>query len=386
MQQSPALWSTPEAHLLRTKPDRPHLYIAPSVLQATARRFLSGFPGLVTYAVKANARDEVLSNLVTAGLDTFDVASVDEMHLIRRTCPRATLHYNNPIRSKGEIVEAIRLGVYSWSVDDMEQLEKLAEVPRECEIAVRFALPVKGAIYDFGKKFGATPDAAVELLKAVAASGRTPALCFHPGTQCTDPEAWTAYIVEAARIAERAGVTIARLNVGGGFPSSRDGDETGGDAGTCPTLEAIFDAIARATKAAFGDNPPVLLCEPGRGMVGEAFTLVTRIKAMKHDGQTVYLNDGIYGGLSECRDIGLTGRVRVVSPEGRIRNGKRSPRVVFGPTCDSLDRLPDGMPVPEDAAEDDYVLFDAMGAYSIAIGTRFNGYGIAEVVTVQRLT
>ena len=48
-----------------------------------------------------------------------------------------------------------------------------------------------------------------------------PSITFHPGTQCTDPAAWASYIREAAVIAERAGVKIARLNVGGGFPSHR---------------------------------------------------------------------------------------------------------------------------------------------------------------------
>ncbi|WP_158971039.1 type III PLP-dependent enzyme [Chachezhania sediminis] len=380
MHHAPALWSTPEAHLRLTTPDRAQMYIAPSVLQATARRFVAGFPGLVTYAVKANARDEVLTNLVAAGLKAFDVASVDEMRLVRRICPSATLHYNNPVRSRAEIAEAIALGVQSWSVDDQGELAKLAPVPEGSEIAVRLALPVKGAAYDFGAKFGATPDAAIDLLKTVAASGRVPALCFHPGTQCTDPGAWTAYIAEAARIAEAAGVRLARLNVGGGFPSSRGADATG------PALETIFDVIGTATGRAFGDDAPELVCEPGRGMVGEAFTLAARIKAMKHDGQTVFLNDGLYGGLSECRDIGLNLRVRVLSPDGTPRRAPTSPRVVFGPTCDSLDRLPDGLPLPSDAAEDDYVLFDGMGAYSIAIGTQFNGYGIGDVVTVAELT
>ena len=36
----------------------------------------------------------------------------------------------------------------------------------------------------------------------------------------------------------------------------------------------------------------------------------------------------------------------------------------------------------EDAAPGDYLLFDGMGAYSIAMSTEFNGYGLREVVTV----
>ena len=105
---------------------------------------------------------------------------------------------------------------------------------------------------------------------------------------------------------------------------------------------------------------------------------------MRAAGATVYLNDGIYGGLADLRDMGLTGRIRTIGPDGAARCGPPRPRVAFGPTCDSLDRLPDGLPLPEDAQPGDYVLFDGMGAYSVAMSTRFNGYGLVDVETVFR--
>lgn len=376
MQQNPALWPDPLTHLKRVQPDRSVLYLSPETLQATARRFHAGFGGLVSYAVKANARAEVLCNLAAAGLRTFDVASPAEMAAVRAVLGDAVLHYNNPVRSEGEVAQGIARGVDSWSVDDGAELEKLLEVPRTAEIAVRFALPVRGAAYDFGAKFGATPDAAVALLWRVAQLGFRPSLCFHPGTQCRDPGAWTQYIAAAAQIAGRAGVTIARLNVGGGFAAHRTGP--------APDLSAVFDAIRAAVQKEFGQRAPQLICEPGRAMVAEAFSLATRIKSMRDAGRTVFLNDGIYGGLADFRDMGVTGRIRVVSPEGVQRSGPASPRVVFGPTCDSLDRLPDGLALPENARMGDYLLFDGMGAYSVAMSTDFNGYGLRDVVTVRR--
>jgi ornithine decarboxylase len=60
--------------------------------------------------------------------------------------------------------------------------------------------------------------------------------------------------------------------------------------------------------------------------------------------------------------------------------------VVFGPTCDSLDRLPDGLPLPADSQTGDYVLFPGLGAYSSAMSTQFNGYGLSDVATVIELS
>ncbi|MCB1365242.1 MAG: alanine racemase [Rhodobacteraceae bacterium] len=376
MQHPLSSWNDTAAHVGRTRPDHPVLYFLPARLQASALRFVAGFPGLVSYAVKANDRAEVLANLAAAGVGAFDVASPAEMRAVRAAAPRAVLHYNNPVRSVAEVGDGVAAGVASWSVDDAGELDKLSAVPRGHEIAVRFAIPVKGAAYDFGAKFGTTPEDAAGLLRRVAAAGWTPALCFHPGTQCEDAGAWARYIEAAARIAGRAGVRIARLNVGGGFAAHRHG--------TAPDLEHVFAVIGAAARRAFGADAPALVCEPGRALVAEAFTLATRIKGMRAAGATVYLNDGIYGGLADLRDMGLTGRIRTIGPDGAARCGPPRPRVAFGPTCDSLDRLPDGLPLPEDAQPGDYVLFDGMGAYSVAMSTRFNGYGLVDVETVFR--
>ncbi len=369
-------WPTPAAHLIKHKPDEVMFYFAPVVLDETARRFLNGFPGLVTYAVKANPGSEVLANLVAAGVTAFDVASPREMVAVRAVSKSAVLHYNNPVRSQEEIASAIALGVSSYSVDCSTELQKLKDVPRNCEITVRLALPVSGAAYDFGSKFGVGPDDAIALLRQVRDQGFVPSLAFHPGTQCDDPLAWESYIRIAAGVAKAANVKLARLNVGGGFASHR--------VGPAPDLERIFEGISRASVTAFDGPAPMLLCEPGRAMVADAFAVATRIKAIRDRGD-VFLNDGIYGGLAEARDMVMVDRVEVLAPDGTPRGGAAVSYTVFGPTCDSIDRLPEPLVLPVDAAEGDYVIFHGLGAYSASLSTRFNGYGLSDPITVAAL-
>ncbi|MDX5411553.1 MAG: type III PLP-dependent enzyme [Rhodobacterales bacterium] len=371
--KSDPIWSTPEEHLRKMQPDTAQFYVCPAEVQRMARRFRDGFPGLVTYAVKANPAPVVLENLVAAGVRAFDVASVPEMVAVRTVCPDAVLHYNNPVRSRAEVAQAAAFGIASASVDCAGELDKLGVLPRGTEVAVRLALPIKGAAYDFGAKFGAGPDQAVALLRQVAAMGFVPAMTFHPGTQCGDAGVWAAYIRACADVAQRAGVRLARLNVGGGFAAHR---------GVAPDLEAVFARIGAEVRAAFGPDAPALVCEPGRAMVAEACQLATRVKSLRHE--SVYMNDGIYGALAEWRDIAPHDRVRVLAGDGGARAGALVPRIVFGPTCDSIDRLPDPVLLPADLAEEDYLVFAGMGAYSNAIATRFNGYGPDAMVTVAR--
>ncbi len=372
---SKTIWSNPTEYLRTMQPENPVLFFAPQALQAMAQRFVAGFPGMVTYAVKSNPSDEVIENLAAAGIRAFDVASPFEIALIRKLVPDAGLHYNNPVRARHEIAFAVAHGVDSYSVDSHSELDKLiAMVPQGREIAVRFKLPVDGAAYNFGAKFGATVELATALLARVADASFAPSLCFHPGTQCTDPAAWEAYIRAAATICAGAGVTITRLNVGGGFPSHRLG-------GTVPQLDATFALIDRVATEAFGADRPQLICEPGRGLVADAFTLADRVKAVR-DGGHVFLNDGVYGALTELPLIGNVDRTTVLSADGRPRSGALQGRIVFGPTCDSVDRLPGEVMLPSDIAEGDYLVFHGLGAYSTVTNTRFNGFGELQLATV----
>jgi len=387
-----SVFSSPEGFLGAVRPDDPVYFFAPKALYDAAKTFQRGFGGLVSYALKANPDAGVIDNLLAAGINAFDVASPREIAQLRRKAPDAALHYNNPVRSQQEIDMALAAGVRSFSVDRMGELEKLlaraaqqTPLPRPrpaIEVSVRLKLPVSGAAYDFGAKFGATPEVARDLLRRIAAAGLSPSMTFHPGTQCTDPAAWQSYIKACADIARAANVRLSRLNVGGGFPAHRQSAR--------PDLGAIFTAIATSIAENFGPNAPALVCEPGRALVAEAFTLATRIKAIGPNHE-VFLNDGIYGGLAEflVPDMAPIDRISVIRPsEGRTPKpatglaAQMIPRTVFGPTCDSLDMLPGKLSLPRDLIEGDYLLFCGAGAYGGALATGFNGYGRHRVVTL----
>lgn len=376
---SKTIWANPSEFLKSQQPDNPVIFFSPTILQATARRFIEGFPGMVTYAVKSNPDEMIIQNLAQAGVKGFDVASPAEIALIRRVAPGSAMHYNNPVRARHEIAFAVEQGVCSYSVDSHSELQKLIDIvpAANTEITVRFKLPVAGAAYNFGAKFGATVELAAELLAKVAAAGFIPSLTFHPGTQCMDPMTWDAYLRAAAQICQMAGVTARRLNVGGGFPSHRQPSEL-------PPLEEIFALIGRVADEAFGADRPQLVCEPGRGLVAECYSLAARVKGVRDD-QHVFLNDGTYGCFDEFTLTGTIHRMIVLKPDGTRREGPLRDRIVFGPTCDSVDRLPGDIPLPETISEGDYVLTEGMGAYSTATNTPFNGFGAVTIATVLSL-
>jgi ornithine decarboxylase len=111
-------------------------------------------------------------------------------------------------------------------------------------------------------------------------------------------------------------------------------------------------------------------------------SLLTRIKLVCSDGDDIFLNDGVYGGLMEFMQVPeLQPPYRVIR-DGKVLEGPAKPWKVFGPTCDPLDVLPAKLDLPINLRDEDFVEFGTLGAYGIATSTLFNGYGNHAVIAV----
>jgi len=352
-------------------------------LKARTNTFMSGFKGEVSFAVKSNPSREVIATLAEAGITQWDVASVQEMQLVNSVQRDAHFHYHNPVKSRREIESAYRNhACRRFCVDCREELEKVAAVvgeDRQIEIAVRFVLPRdRGtSAHDFSTKFGAPEHIAVELLKKVKALGFVPVLTFHPGSQSKDPQVYVRHIEAAARIVKQAGVNITTLNVGGGFPADYELSKA-------PEPDVYFRMIEVARDTHFAGLPsPKLECEPGRGLVACSMSLLTAVKLVCTDGDDIFINDGVYGGLMEYWQVPeLKPPLRVIRA-GSVLAGPIKSWKVFGPTCDPMDVLPHRLDLPADLRDGDFIEFGMLGAYGISTMTHFNGYGGNIIIAVD---
>ncbi len=365
----------------KLKPTDPLYLFSPGALQERANRFLAHFPGTVSYAVKANSEVRVLETLAGTGLKNFDVASLDEVRRVSEHCPGSILHYNNPVKAEEAVAESyLRYGVRSFALDEMSELEKIQRCTGGdpgVTYTVRFKLEHSGAAYDFGSKFGATEDSAVELLQAIVRIGGRPALTFHPGSQCTDPQMYARYLEAASRILDRASVKPAFINVGGGFPEYyRDT--------AIPALEEYFAVITSAMEKYFDCSIP-LICEPGRGMVASSVSLLARVIHVRDCGKSVFVNDGVYGGMQEQSLVDIYLPVRAWR-DGEALTATASDYHVFGPTCDPVDRLSKATALPKELKPGDYIEFGLLGAYGSATTTTFNGFSSCTYVNVLQPT
>ena len=69
--------------------------------------------------------------------------------------------------------------------------------------------------------------------------------------------------------------------------------------------------------------------------------------------------------------------------QGQRLNGAAKEFTVFGPTCDSTDRLPEPIALHRDIAVGDHIEFECTGAYSLSGRTNFNGFYSTSIVTIR---
>lgn len=361
--------------LLKSKTtDLPVFCLYPEAARRAARTFVEGFPGEVLYAVKANPEPRLLGWLNEGGIRSFDTASLKEIELVRRAVPGAHCYYNHPIKPRASIIAAYRrLGVRDFVVDHAGELDKvLQEIGVDLTIQVRIAADSTHARVNFGAKFGAQAEEAVALLQAVKRSGATPAMCMHVGYQTTDPIAFVAGMRLACDIAQRAGVAIKYLNVGGGFPSV-----------LMPKELSLADFFRKITTARAADPNLAglsLKCEPGSALAHPSGGLLALVLSVKPG--RVYLNDGIFGTMAELLHTRIQPPTRVLTSLAQERDGSLKEFTVFGPTCDSYDTVPAKFLLPEGIREGDWIYLGMMGAYSTALTTDFNGLGAHETAVI----
>ena len=151
-----------------------------------------------------------------------------------------------------------------------------------------------------------------------------------------------------------------------------------------PSLPQLMEEI-RADLGEWGFSDLPLIAEPGRIIVARCLSVIVRVLLKK--GRRLYINDGIWASLSDSWTGKITLPARFIAdPARKRRSGSPEGLVAFkvcGATCDSVDILSRPFWLPETVDTGDWIEIGHIGAYSLALRTRFNGFYPDTVVEVD---
>ena len=355
------------------KPDYPVYCIRPASIKKSTKFFKDNFPGKILYAVKTNPNEKVIKEIISNGIEDFDVASLNEIKLIKEIKPEANLYFMHTIKSKESISSAyFDYGVKNFALDHKDELRKILEATNQAKdlnLYVRIAVSNEHAEIDLSRKFGALPSEALGLVRLCKEHSKKLGISFHVGSQCMHKISYSKGIREIGNIIKKTKIIPDIINVGGGFPSLYP------DLNPEP-LNNYLDEIKTSLKNLKLPKLPKIICEPGRSIVAESGSTIVKVILRKK--QNLYINDVTYGSLFDAGVPNFVLPTKMIT-NGRVHSKKLTSFRFFGPTCDSLDYMKGPFLLPNNIKEGDYIELGQLGAYGLTFRTKFNGFYSNEI-------
>ena len=324
------------------------------------------------YAVKSNPDRRIIQTLSSLGAN-FDCASMKEIQdVLSITKDPKRIVFAHPFKIPHHLEYAATVGVNRMTADNVSELEKIRFFHKNAKIQIRMKPDDSNSLCKFSAKFGATIEEAFEMLDYAKRNNmEVVGTSFHVGSGCQSSSAFSIVLEDCAAVFTRGiemGFPMTVLNIGGGFPG------LGGSSGD--SFEQMAEVISESLKTKFGHFKDLeLMAEPGRYFSSGAFTLVTNVFGKKEycendvRGFKYYLDEGVYGAFNCIIFDHVKFDLEILKP--RIES-KTFNSVVWGPTCDSMDKVGE-WEMPE-LFVGDTLFVQNFGAYTSASGTEFNGF------------
>lgn len=350
----------------------------------------------VIYACKAFIGVALVGLLREEGLG-LDVCTGGELAVAQAGgMPAEEVYFHGNNKGRQELVEAVRCGIGRVVVDNLDELRLLEEVAKEAGRAQDILLRVSPGVDPhthayittgtLDTKFGIpieTGQAEQAVRQALASPHlRLLGLHCHIGSQIFETEPYAEAVHVALGFAagmREEGLKLAEFSPGGGFAIAYTRDQEP------PTVaayaEAITSIVKRECQALGLAEPPTLIVEPGRAIVGPAGVALYSVGSRKviPDVRTYVSVDGGMGdnirpALYEARYEAVVANRMDQEPKERV--------TIAGKYCESGDILVRDANLPATEAGD-VIAIPASGAYCSAMASNYNMAPRPAIVLVR---
>lgn len=381
------------------------------------------------YALKANVEPRLVSYIASKGFGADCVSGNEVKYAVESGFARSSIVFAGVGKSDKEISEALDLGIGCFNVESLMEMQVIDALAASKGVRANVSLRINPNIDAhthryvttglYENKFGISRhefEAAIDILKGSKALDFK-GLHFHIGSQITDVE--PVYSLECERAAEIVewfeahGMEVGSIDLGGGL--GVDYDEP--DENPVPDFEKWFSIIDRKLRRRPEQSVSI---EPGRSMVAQCGSLITRVLFVKSGETKTFLimdagmNDlirpALYGAYHKIENLSahyartesaesedLTRHPQM--PAGEQRSGglalgcaRRPDRPlekgvqgglrlydVVGPVCESSDVWGEGRELPY-SKRGDILAIRSTGAYGSVMSSRYNLRDLAPAV------
>ena len=337
---------------------------------------------LIAYAVKANSNLSVIQHLAQQGAGA-DCVSIGE---VRRAIKVGIAPYKIIFSGVGKIDEEIRqallLDILMINVESEAELDRVEiiaqELGKEARISIRVNPNIDPKTHPYistglhENKFGVDIDTAKRMYIKCKNSQVLNAVGIHChiGSQLTELEPIkesVKIVADLVRNLKAINMEISFFDVGGGLGIIYD-DET---------LIDLREYAQSILENLFGLDITVV-CEPGRFLVGNSGTFVTKVLYEKINGDKRFvIVDGAMNDLLRPSLYNAYHKVEVLEKTEDVSDCN-----LVGPICESGDFFAKNINLPATEHNDLIAIYSA-GAYGFTMASNYNSRGKVAEIAVE---
>ena len=337
---------------------------------------------LVCYAVKANGNLSLLKHFAALG-SGFDIVSGGELaRVLAAGGDAGKTIFSGVGKSVAEIEYALQQGVLCFNVESLPELDRInavaARLGKTAPISLRINPDVDAKTHPYistglkANKFGIAYTDALAAYRHAAALPhlRITGIDCHIGSQLTDlsplVEACERIVLLVDQLAAE-GIALEHIDLGGGIGIVYDNESV-------PDLAGYAQAVAKL----IGNRPLKLMLEPGRSLVGNAGTLLTRVEFVKQGEEKNFII--VDAAMNDLMRPSLYDAYHHIEA---VENSNITPFTadVVGPICETGDFLGQNRSLA--CAAGDLLAIRSAGAYASSMASNYNTRARAAEVLVS---
>jgi len=330
-------------------------------------------PHMVCYAIKANSNIAILRLLAEHGAGMEVVSQGELLRCLRAGVDAEKVVFTGVGKTVAEMEYALRERIFLFVVESLPELSRLNEVAGNLRKTAQFAIRVNPDVEPFthrhittGKainKFGLDPASTLEAYRQsknmahVSAAG----IHMHIGSQIVSSEPYVAAIRKITALVEEVremGIELRYFDVGGGMGVIYREDDK-----PCTAEELASELIPLVKHLDM-----TIILEPGRFIVGNAGSLLTRVQYFKEGPQKRFVI--VDAGMNDLIRPALYGAHHRIVPTLNPRQESVKADIV-GPVCESGDLFAENREVPAVEPGDCLAIMTA-GAYASSMSSEYN--------------
>jgi len=327
----------------------------------------------VHYAVKANANPRLLRIISSYGFGA-DCVSFNEIECaVSSGFKSSEIVFAGVGKTDKDIEAALKTGILCFNSESIAEIEVIDSIAEKLQLVAPIALRINPYIEAHTHKYITTgiPESKFGIntweldevlerrtsLKNVKLTG----IHFHIGSQITKMSVFRALCARINELQEyfiSHNINLEIINVGGGL----------GIDYTNPDILPLFVDYFPMIKEFVRLRPDQQLhVEPGRSLVGQCGSLISRVLYIKKGSNTTFA----------IIDAGMTDLIRPALYQARHKienltsNGKMNLYDVVGPVCESADTFGKLIELPE-TRRGDIIAIRSAGAYGESMASRYN--------------